>query len=470
MKYSDARCRPARQPDRAQPQAATYRRHALAAALATQVLATPALAQGFYVDEQSVRHLGNAYNGIAVINDDPSAVYYNPAAITSGDHGKLAINATAVYTGLEYDGDPLMTSNANGGSVVPVQGAPVNVDDTAALPTLYLTLPITDKVTYGVGLNAPFNTGTDLGQDSVARYQSIESTIGTMTLTNAFSYRVNDRLALGFGVVAQQADAELVQALSPSLVCLDGGAGSAGCQFLGVNVDGSNQYDGRVTMEGDELSVGYNLGVHYRLTDSQQVGFGYRSKITHKISGDVTAITPVTFDQVSGPATTRLTTPEVASLGYSIRFDQLTLLLDATWTGWSEFDQLVFDARDPEVQAFLATQTFDWDDSWRFGLAAEYQLTPALTLRGGLALDQSPIPDETATIDLGQDDYRQFALGLTYQPSDSLAIDAGYMLGLTDKRDISQGALDDPNQNLALLEGEVQHTFHSLGIGARWAF
>lgn len=470
MKYPDAQFRRHSRPPESQYHPFTARRSALVLAIAVQALAGSALAQGFYVDEQSVRHLGNAFNGIAVATDDPSAVYYNPAAMTSGEHGKLAINATAVYTGMEYDGDPLMASNANGGSVLPVQGAPVNVDDTAPLPTLYLTLPITDKVTYGVGLNAPFNTGTDLGDDSVARYQSIESTIGTITLTNAFAYRVSDQLSLGFGVVAQQADAELVQALSPSLVCLDGGAGTAACNFLGITVDGSNQYDGRVTMEGDELSVGYNLGAHYRISDRQQLGFGYRSKITHKIKGDVTAVMPVSFDQVSGPTATNLTTPAVASLGYSIRFDRLTLLLDATWTGWSEFDQLVFNARDPEVQAVLATQTFDWDDSWRFGLAAEYRLTPALTLRGGVALDQSPIPDDTATIDLGQDDYHQFALGLTYHPSANLAIDAGYMLGLTDKRAISQGALDDPNQNLALLEGEVEHTFHSLGVGARWAF
>ncbi|MDX1456222.1 MAG: outer membrane protein transport protein [Marinobacter sp.] len=470
MKYSKLAATTPIQPARASSHPQSWHLTAWAGVLASQLIALPALGQGFYVDEQSVRHLGNAYTGVAAIDDDPSAVYYNPAAMTAGKRGRLAANVTAVYTGLDYDGTPEMLSNQDGGSVIPVQGDRVDVDDTAPLPTLYLTLPIKDRLTYGLGLNAPFNTGTDLGDDSQARYQSIESTINTVTLTNAFAYQVSDQLSLGFGVIAQQADAELVQALSPALVCMDGGAGTAACNAFGITIDGTHSLDGQVAMEGDELSVGYNLGLLYRFNDRQQVGVGYRSKIEHKIAGEVTAIMPVTFDRISGAAITRITTPATASLSYLHRFDRLTLVLDASWTGWSEFDQLKFTAEDPEVQAFLATQTFDWDDSFRVGAGLEYALNTAWTLRTGIALDQSPIPEERATIDLGQDDYHQFAIGFSYQPSDGLTVDAGYMLGLTEKRDLSQGDLADPNQNLALIAGEIQHTFHSLGVGLRWDF
>lgn len=442
----------------------------LALAVAAQLASTTLLAQGFYVDEQSVRHLGNAYNGMAAIDDDPSAVYYNPAAMTSGDNGRLAGNLTVLNNNLDYDGQPVMLSNADGGTPVPVQGDRVEVSDTQPLPTLYLTLPLDDDLVYGIGINAPFNTGNDLGDRSKARYQTIESTIGTITLTNAFSYRVNDQLSLGFGVMTQQATADLVQALSPGLVCLDGGMGSAGCEAMDLTIDGSADFDGRVDMEGDELSVGYNLGLLYRINERQQLGFGYRSKIDHKLDGDVTVTMPVTFDQVSGSMTTRITTPAIANVSYQHRFDRLTLLLDASWTDWSEFDALKFRAEDPNVQALLADQTFDWDDSVRVGIAAEYALSPSLTLRGGVALDQSPIPDQHATVDLGQDDYHQFAVGLSYQPSTDLVIDAGYMLGLTSSRDIRQGDITDPNQNLAQLEGETHYTFHSLGLGARWSF
>lgn len=456
-------------PSRTPATAKAWRRRLLVTALAS-TLPSVTLAQGFYVDEQSVRHLGNAFTGIAAISDDASAVYYNPAAMSGIDQARLSVNATAVYTGLDFKGDALMVSNSGGGSVIPVQGSAVNVDETSPLPTFYLNLPIKDGLVYGFGLNAPFNTGTDLGDDSVARYQTVESTINTITMTNAFSYEVNSQLSVGFGVVAQRADATLEQALNPSLVCLDGSAGTAACNLFGVTVDGTDDYDGSVSMEGDELSVGYNLGLLFRFNDHQQLGLSYRSRIEHKIQGTVTAVVPVTQDKVSGPAYTRITTPEIASLSYSHGFGDWTLLLDATWTGWSEFDQLTFTSSDPDVQAFLAPQTYDWDDSLRLGIGLEYAVNQALTLRTGFALDNSPIPSEHATIDLGQGDYHQYGIGLSYQPSADLLIDAGYMLGVVDDGELSQGDLTDPDQNLAQLNGRSEYSFHSLGLGARWSF
>lgn len=52
-------------------------------------------------------------------------------------------------------------------------------------------------------------------------------------------------------------------------------------------------------------------------------------------------------------------------------------------------------------------------------------MTPSLTLRAGLALDQTPIKDEQTKVDFAFDDYKALSFGLSYAINKDLAFDFG---------------------------------------------
>lgn len=52
-----------------------------------------------------------------------------------------------------------------------------------------------------------------------------------------------------------------------------------------------------------------------------------------------------------------------------------------------------------------------WRDSWFFALGAEYRATEALTLRGGVAYDQTPVPDATRTPRIPDSDRYWLSIG-----------------------------------------------------------
>ncbi|MFY9351731.1 MAG: outer membrane protein transport protein, partial [Sphingobium sp.] len=56
----------------------------------------PALAGGFYLQEQSPLEIGRALSGGAAAGDDPSTIYFNPAAMTALPGIQVSAGASAL--------------------------------------------------------------------------------------------------------------------------------------------------------------------------------------------------------------------------------------------------------------------------------------------------------------------------------------------------------------------------------------
>lgn len=433
----------------------------------------PALAfgNGFYVDEQSVLHMGSAFSGTTTHEGDASATYYNPASLASSEQRQIIVNITPIATSVEYNGESItLAGDPAAPSPIAVQGEGANIDDISVLPTLYASVPINENLTYGFSLNAPFNTETSYGAGSVARYQSIKSSVRSIAVTNAIAYEPTSSVSIGLGVVAQSMEAELVQAVNPAVVCLDGGAGSTACNDAGIVLNGQAGLDGLVGINGDDVALGFSLGLSYSVDANNLLALSYRSGIKHTLDGDAVIIEPVSGMTFNSGASVDVTTPATTVIGYRHKRGRTSFMAEASLTQWSSFDELRFTADDPGVQPFLVTQTFDWKDTTRVALGAEYEVGQAMVLRAGIALDQSPINDQGATLDLGQEDYQQLGFGLTYQRTPALAFDVGYLYSRSNKRRFVQGDVASGEQNLSQFSGTSDYTFHSLGAAVRVAF
>ncbi len=96
---------------------------------------------------------------------------------------------------------------------------------------------------------------------------------------------------------------------------------------------------------------------------------------------------------------------------------------EVAWMGWSSLDEIrvEFDNAQPD-----SVVTTDWDDVWFVALGATFRANDQWTIRGGVAYDQSPIPDATRTPRIPGADRTWLSIGAQYRVSENFTVDMGY--------------------------------------------
>lgn len=355
----------------------------LAAGLCVAGIVTPAHGAGFALIEQNASGLGNAYAGQAASAQDASTIFFNPAGLTRLPDRQVVVAGHLIRPSAEFSG----SSNIGGGD-----GG--DAGDLAFVPNAYFAFRLTPDVHLGVGLNAPFGLKTEYDESWAGRTQAIKSELKTVNLNPSIGWKVSETLSLGAGVSIQYASATLTN--------LAGGAGLA-------------------SVRGDDYGWGFNLGALWQASDSTRIGLAYRSEVDYTLDGDV-GFSVATF--LDGPVNAAVTLPDSASLSLLHRLSPAwELLADVTWTGWSDFDELRI-VRDSG--ALLAVTPENWDDSYRYSIGVNYRHGDRLTLRGGLAYDETPVADAFRTARIPDESRTWIALGAQYRLSSKTLIDVGY--------------------------------------------
>jgi long-chain fatty acid transport protein len=81
-----------------------------------------------------------------------------------------------------------------------------------------------------------------------------------------------------------------------------------------------------------------------------------------------------------------------------------------------------------------------WRDTWRYALGGTYAMNDSITLRAGVAFDETPVPDETRTPRLPDSDRTWVAIGARWQPSPAMLLDFGYAHLFSDTVPLDQDA------------------------------
>jgi long-chain fatty acid transport protein len=271
---------------------------------------------------------------------------------------------------------------------------------------LYLTHPINEQWTIGLGVNAPFGLKTEYDSTWVGRYQGIKSEITSYNINPAVSYKMSDTLSLGAGVNYQHLKASLTNAIM------------TGPGPISVNPDAI------ATLDADDDAWGWNLGLLAQITPDTRVGVSYRSQLKYTLSGTTSAAIPgVGTVLPTTNISTDVTLPDMASLSIMHKLnDKWDLLGDATFTRWSKLDTLNVNTS----SGTLDTLVFKFDDSWRVSLGANYHYSERWTFKGGVAWDQTPVQDQYRTVRLPDNDRKWLSFGGKYKVSQNGAIDFGY--------------------------------------------
>ncbi len=368
-------------------------RYGLAALLPTLLYTGSAHAAGFYIQESSVSALGSAFSGSVSSIDDASTVYFNPAGMTdlSGRQVSAGIHLLMPKSELTDTG-----STFGGGAVGGGNGP--NPYDATPVPNLYFAAPIDDesRLWAGVGFNAPFGLANNYGQSYFGRFDSTETSLTVLNLSPVVAYKLNDMFSVGGGVDIQYARAKL-----RSRATVGGPVGSS-------------------ELEGDDVSVGYNLGVTFKPMDGTRIGAHYRSGIDQTLDGDIN-LTGGTGADFSTSGSADLNLPDIATLGITQDVaEDWRVMGQLSWYGWSNFETIraVNDAG-----TTLSNTPQNYKNTLAFSVGGEYDWTDQWTFRAGYQYDPTPTQDGFRTTRTPDGDRNWFTAGSTYKYNERMSFD-----------------------------------------------
>src|SRR5690606_231781 len=135
---------------------------------------------------------------------------------------------------------------------------------------------------------------------------------------------------------------------------------------------------------------------------------------------------------------------------------------DVQRTGWSSLPSVVIYRTGGTT---VGNEAFEWKDSWFYALGGEWDYSDAFTFRAGIGYDETPTNDEHRTPRLPDNDRMVYTLGMTWNVSEALSVDAAYM----------RAAIDSPTDDThssssSNLVGSFDGHADLLGVSAQYRF
>jgi len=392
---------------------------------------TVVLAGGYIIPHQTAKGLALSNAMIAGV-DDPSAVYYNPAALSEIDGDDLLVNGTYINVNNSVQNSGRQANNTHKNNYL------------ASLFANY-HIPHTD-LTAGIGTYSPFGLVTEY-DSNFTRFAARSTELRTLFVTPAFSWQPTSYFSLGAGFSFVHSSAVLSRSLCfspPPPAPPDPVTGTFGCTTPG------GLLEGKIRITDTANAFTYNLGLLFKPIETVKLGFTYRGR------------TDLRFDnadvKLGGAFDTNRTKADVRPIPLppvinAAVFWQITPSWGAEFvyefTRWSEF-KTVKASFSPvpnfvPLGPFGAVSSFnlpqDWKDTSTLRLGSFYRIHKNLELRGGIAIEQTPIPAKTLNPAIPGADILTLNAGLGYKWK-SWSFDLGYQATFYKNRKVNNNELE----------------------------
>ncbi len=357
----------------------------LAATSALALMAEAATAGGFMLREGSAAAIGGALSGRTSGDRDVSYSIHNPASLRGVKSGEVSVGAAALFA----------SGNAQTDLQIPGFSSTDTPGEDAVIPSLAIGYRLNDKLVLGLAVDSPFGLASEYDSNFVGAFDAVRSELTTITVTPMISYDFTPGFTLAGGVMLQYADAELQNFVGPG---------------------------GVANVSGDGYDVGFTLGALIEPVDGTVVGVTVQSGFSHKLDGSFTDNFPLSE---GNPAEARFDLPAVVSVGLTQRItDDLRAMAELEFANWSAFDSI---AITDKTTGQVRTDPQNYRNSVMAAFGAEYDVSSDLTLRAGLAYDQTPTEGAFRTTRVPDGSRWWFAVGASYDITERVGIDASYL-------------------------------------------
>ena len=319
---------------------------------------------GFMIPHQTARGLSLSGAVTAGVND-ASSVYYNPAALS------------------EVDGNNILGSGSYVGLFNRVENSgrsAVNKHDDNFIASLFANYHIPHtNLSVGLGTYTPFGLGTTY-ESGFTRFAARRAELKTIFVTPAISWHPNRYLSVGAGASFVHASALFSRSLCFNSIACTSSPGTA---------------ESTLRLTGTDNAFGYNVGVLIKPADKWKLGFTYRGQTDLRFDdadvklGGVLAGTPKITAKVQP-----LPLPAVINAGVAWQINDFWgAEFVYEYARWSAFKNLRATFLSGPLPGFNLPQ--DWKNTSTLRLGTHYVLNKNFELRGGIAVEETPIPSRT---------------------------------------------------------------------------
>jgi len=381
-----------------------------------------ARAGGFEVAEQSASAGGAGGTG-AARSDDPSAAWYNPAALVDGGGVRIGAGLTAAMASLH-------ASAMDGSWSETTEGGP------APLPSLQASWAGGDWAA-GLSLGIPFGADVEWPEDWAGRHEIIASRILVVRAAPFVGWR-RGRWRVAGGLHVDTGEMRIRRSLD----------------FIDA--------EGDVELALRGAGLGVDLAAFVRAAENAgghlDLGLTYKSRTSMTLDGEADFTTPDAFSQKAADqtASSSLTLPDRIAAGAAWQRGAWTLLADLELAAWQVRDRVVIDFEREETPD--VNQTTDWRATVTMRAGAEWRGGPWVA-RAGLYRDPTPSPAATLSPTSPDSTRTGGSLGIGRALGASWAVDAFYGF-----MHLSERASENPDSMAARYGGHA----HLFGAGLRY--
>jgi long-chain fatty acid transport protein len=359
------------------------------------LIAPRAGASGIYRHGAGARAMALGGASVAAPVDPLAAMHSNPAGLGLTNQTALHVGFVGAVAGGEFSN----AANTNG----PLR------EKFGALPEIALVHSLESvPLSLGVAVIPEALASADWrftdapgGLDGNTSYGAQRHFAEIITVRAAFgaSWRVNDQLVIGASLGATYDRNRLIAPYTFQ----------SNPQLRGFKT--------LLDLETEGWGVNGGVGLVWRPCDQLSLGLSYRSMTDLETRGDANGNAATQLQNIGAgsfrpdfhyDATVNTKLPQIISAGAAWRAGaRWNFLAQVDWINWSDsFDALdirLANGDNADINGFLGTDRADdvvplgWRDRFVFRGGVEFMATDAVTLRGGYAYGESPVPTATLT-------------------------------------------------------------------------
>ena len=396
----------------------------------------PALgAQGFAVNELGICAMGRAGVSAASPCADGSAIWFNPAGLAtlSGTHIMVGGTLIRPFGGFTEDISAIKTD-------LPSQ--------SYLVPSGYITRKLSDKITAGIGVFAPYGLGTKWPTTFIGRFDGYHTSIKSIYIQPTVAYQVTPRLNFGLGVAYITSSLELQQRVDLSQQTVTGQPFTFAALGIPTYTDFAD-----ATLKATGTGIAFNGGVTFKVNDQLTLGGHFITRKTIKYTGTAAftqvltglvlppgnPITGTTLpvDALVGPefvpggplsaqsASTTVTMPDQGTIGFAYKVrPQWTFMGEYQQIVWGWFSSLTINFANPLTPDRTLYEGYRDSHAIRTGL--EYARSAKSTFRLGYLYHTAAAPVQTVTPLLPEGPRNEFTIGYGGELTSGLHVDVAY--------------------------------------------
>lgn len=356
-------------------------------------LAMFSFAGGYQVRLQGQKQTGMGLIG-SPMNFGASSIFYNPGALAmmdqnySFDVGVNLINSHVIY----------QSSSSSYAA---------ETDNPLSTPAyIYGAAKLNDKLSLGLGFYTPYGSTSKWDDKWAGKNLIQEISLEAFYIQPTFSYKINDKISIGAGLVLVQGNVKFQKALAYSP-------------------------DSYVKMNGSDFNVGFNIGAFYQANTKLSFGIDYRSKINMTVEGGSALFyIPESLQSIVSPINkfnAELPLPANLDFGLSYHFtDKFLAALEVNYVFWSVYQELSFTFNE-NGDILDNSNPRNYSNTLIPRLGLEYGLNHMFTLRAGGYFDPSPTDEHYFTPETVSLDTWAYTFGISIQASNDLGIELNYL-------------------------------------------